>query len=175
MKLIACVLLAVLAVAVGDEGFYQQQPNQYEQQQFHHQQQHQQQHHQQINTRQDAQYQQQFSAPADTYSNYNNYGQQPPAKQPGFASRLWNRIFGGANRRQGIAGLLGGLGGFAAIGPIVAVVAVVAAIVAVAVVNQVVTEINSSGRGLDSNEWEIDHSVWMDQLHKDFEDSWSVE
>ncbi|XP_043206587.1 uncharacterized protein LOC122375590 [Amphibalanus amphitrite] len=32
---------------------------------------------------------------------------------------------------------------------------------------------NSSGRGLDTDEWEVDHSVWMSQLQKDFEDSWS--
>ncbi|XP_037074402.1 uncharacterized protein LOC119095640 isoform X2 [Pollicipes pollicipes] len=35
--------------------------------------------------------------------------------------------------------------------------------------------LSSSGRGLDSDEWEIDHSVWMDQLQKDFEDSWATE
>jgi len=35
--------------------------------------------------------------------------------------------------------------------------------------------LNSSGRGLDTDEWEVDHSVWMDQLQKDFEDSWSTE
>ncbi|KAF0290174.1 hypothetical protein FJT64_011614 [Amphibalanus amphitrite] len=33
----------------------------------------------------------------------------------------------------------------------------------------------SSGRGLDTDEWEVDHSVWMSQLQKDFEDSWSAE
>ncbi|KAF0290169.1 hypothetical protein FJT64_011609 [Amphibalanus amphitrite] len=36
-------------------------------------------------------------------------------------------------------------------------------------------DFNSSGRGLDTDEWEVDHSVWMNQLQKDFEDSWSTE
>lgn len=36
-------------------------------------------------------------------------------------------------------------------------------------------QLASSGRGLDNDEWEIDHSVWMDQLQRDFEDSWSEE
>ena len=36
-------------------------------------------------------------------------------------------------------------------------------------------DLNSSGRGLDTDEWEVDHSVWMNQLQKDFEDSWSTE
>ncbi|XP_043212194.1 uncharacterized protein LOC122376399 [Amphibalanus amphitrite] len=35
--------------------------------------------------------------------------------------------------------------------------------------------LTSSGRGLDTDEWEVDHSVWMNQLQKDFEDSWSTE
>ena len=34
---------------------------------------------------------------------------------------------------------------------------------------------NNSGRGLDTDEWEVDHSIWMDQLQKDFESSWSQE
>ena len=37
----------------------------------------------------------------------------------------------------------------------------------------VATQLNNSGRGLDTDEWEVDHSVWMDQLEKDFENSWS--
>ena len=36
-----------------------------------------------------------------------------------------------------------------------------------------ISQLNNSGRGLDTDEWEMDHSVWMDQLQKDFEDSWS--
>ncbi|XP_043211032.1 uncharacterized protein LOC122375595 [Amphibalanus amphitrite] len=36
-------------------------------------------------------------------------------------------------------------------------------------------DLNNSGRGLDTDEWEVDHSVWMNQLQKDFEDSWSTE
>ena len=35
--------------------------------------------------------------------------------------------------------------------------------------------LTSSGRGLDTDEWVVDHSVWMSQLQKDFEDSWSTE
>ena len=54
---------------------------------------------------------------------------------------------------------------------IISVVAVaVAGAIAVAASN-----ITSSGRGLNTEEWEVDHSVWMDQLKKDFEDSWSIE
>ncbi|XP_043206582.1 uncharacterized protein LOC122372959 [Amphibalanus amphitrite] len=37
------------------------------------------------------------------------------------------------------------------------------------------TQLNNSGRGLDTDEWEVDHSVWMDQLQKDFEDSWNTQ
>ena len=37
------------------------------------------------------------------------------------------------------------------------------------------TQLNNSGRGLDTDEWEVDHSVWMDQLQRDFESSWSQE
>ena len=33
--------------------------------------------------------------------------------------------------------------------------------------------LNNSGRGLDTDEWEMDHSVWMEQLQKDFEESWT--
>jgi len=38
-----------------------------------------------------------------------------------------------------------------------------------------ITTLNGSGRGIETDEWEIDHSVWMDQLQKDFEDSWATE
>ena len=64
---------------------------------------------------------------------------------------------------------------YLAAGPIGIVVAVAVVIAAVAGLAYVVSEINNSGRGLDSDEWEVDHSVWMDQLQKDFEDSWSTE
>ena len=37
----------------------------------------------------------------------------------------------------------------------------------------VAASLNSSGRGLDTDEWEVDHSVWMNQLQKDFESSWA--
>ena len=37
------------------------------------------------------------------------------------------------------------------------------------------SQLNNSGRGLDTDEWEVDHSVWMDQLQRDFEDSWDTE
>ena len=58
-------------------------------------------------------------------------------------------------------------------GPIVIVVVVV--VVVVAVVGVVATQLNNSGRGLDDDEWEVDHSVWMNQLQRDFEDSWAQE
>ena len=53
------------------------------------------------------------------------------------------------------------------------------ALIAIAVIGllgvaYVLSDLDSSGRGLDSDEWEVDHSVWMNQLHRDFEDSWSV-
>ena len=71
----------------------------------------------------------------------------------------------------GALGPLGALGG--ALGPLGAVLGAVLALVTVAVVAYVANEASTSGRGLDSpEEWEINHSVWMDQLHKDFEDSW---
>ncbi|XP_037080800.1 uncharacterized protein LOC119101559 [Pollicipes pollicipes] len=112
------------------------------------------------------------SAP-DTYSNYNynNYYDYQPPKQTGWLDRLF-----GATRRQGLGGLLGGLGGIGAVGPIIGVVvAVVAVIAVVAGIGYVVTTINSSGRGLDTDDWEVNHSVWMDQLQRDFEDSWSTQ
>ncbi|KAF0291239.1 hypothetical protein FJT64_010618 [Amphibalanus amphitrite] len=104
------------------------------------------------------------SAPS-SYTNYapgNYYDQRPPARQGWF-----DRIFGGSNRRQGIAGLLAG------IGPIGAVVGVVVAVVVVVAVAAAATQLSQSGRGLDNDEWEVDHSVWMSQLQRDFEDSWS--
>jgi len=150
MKLIACVLLAVLAVAAGDEGFYQQQ-------EF-------------------------ASAPADTYSNYNNYYDQQPPRQKG----LWERLFGNTRRQDGgflgLGGLLGGAGagagagGLGIVGPLLLFSLVIGALIlAVAGAYFVVTQLNNSGRGLENDEWEIDHSVWMDQLQKDFEDSWKEE
>ena len=60
-------------------------------------------------------------------------------------------------------------------GPIGAVIGVVVVVAVVAVVGVAVTQINSSGRGLDVDEWEMDHSVWMNQLQRDFEDSWGQE
>ena len=35
--------------------------------------------------------------------------------------------------------------------------------------------LSSSGRGLETDDWELDHSVWTDRLEKDFEDSWIEE
>ena len=54
---------------------------------------------------------------------------------------------------------------------------VVAGIIAIAVigVSFYASVYNNSGRGLDTDEWEVDHSVWMDQLQRDFESSWSQE
>ena len=64
---------------------------------------------------------------------------------------------------------------FAPTGPIGAVVGVVVVVVVVVGVAAVATQLNSSGRGLDNDEWDVDHSVWMNQLQKDFEDSWTAE
>ena len=60
-------------------------------------------------------------------------------------------------------------------GPIGAIVGVVVVVVVVVAIVAVTNELTSSGRGLDNDEWEVDHSVWMNQLQKDFEDSWSTE
>ena len=57
-------------------------------------------------------------------------------------------------------------------GPVFLLIAAVVGLVAVA---YTISELNSSGRGLDNDDWEVDHSVWMNQLQKDFEDSWSVQ
>ena len=58
-------------------------------------------------------------------------------------------------------------------GPIFGVVlAAILVIVIVATIAYIGAVLSSSGRGLDNDVWEVDHSVWMDQLHKDFEDSW---
>ncbi|KAF0290179.1 hypothetical protein FJT64_011620 [Amphibalanus amphitrite] len=60
----------------------------------------------------------------------------------------------------------------------IAIVVVIVVVVIVGVVGLVAalsTGLTSSGRGLDTDEWEVDHSVWMNQLQKDFEDSWSTE
>ena len=51
----------------------------------------------------------------------------------------------------------------------------IAAVVGLVAVAYTISELNSSGRGLDNDDWEVDQSVWMDQLQKDFEDSWSVQ
>ncbi|XP_043245792.1 uncharacterized protein LOC122393639 [Amphibalanus amphitrite] len=101
---------------------------------------------------------------------YNNYYEQQyqPTRRQGWFDRLLGG-FGGSNRRQGIAGLLAG------IGPIGAVVGVVVAVVVVVAFAAAVTQLSQSGRGLDNDEWEVDHSVWMNQLQRDFEDSWSTQ
>jgi len=143
MKLIACVLLAVLAVAVGDEGFYQQQVF--------------------------------SSAPADTYSNYNSYyDNQRPAKQQGFASRLWNQLFED-NRRQGPGDIVGLVTGGGPVTILVIFAGVLLVIFVGATAFSAFTQFAGSGRGLASDDWEINHSVWMNQLQKDFEDSWTLE
>ena len=45
-------------------------------------------------------------------------------------------------------------------------------VAAVATVAYLGAVLSTSGRGLDDDEWEVDHSVWMRQLEKDFENSW---
>ena len=59
-------------------------------------------------------------------------------------------------------------------GPIVAIVVFVIIAVALFAAAAYISTV-SSGRGLDTDEWEVDHSVWMNQLRQDFEDSWSTE
>ena len=52
------------------------------------------------------------------------------------------------------------------------VVVIFVIVVVVATFAYIGTLLSSSGRGLDTDEWEVDHSVWMNHLQKDFEDSW---
>ena len=54
-------------------------------------------------------------------------------------------------------------------------VGAVVAVVAVGAVAYAASELSNSGRGLETDEWEMNQSLWMDQLEKDFENSWSVE
>ncbi|XP_037080101.1 uncharacterized protein LOC119100974 [Pollicipes pollicipes] len=103
------------------------------------------------------------SAPS-AYSNYNHYDYQT-APEDG----VWRRLFG-SNRRQG---LLGGLGGL--VGPGVLIGVLLAIILTAAGLGYMMANINSSGRGLDTDDWEVNHSVWLDQLQRDFEASWSTD
>ena len=61
------------------------------------------------------------------------------------------------------------------IGPIVLVVVVAGVVIGIISIVVSVSNFSSSGRGLETDKWEVDHSVWMNQLQKDFEDSWSEE
>ena len=60
-----------------------------------------------------------------------------------------------------------------AIIPIIIIIVVVVGVIIL--VSSLAKGFTSSGRGLDTDEWEVDHSVWMNQLQKDFEDSWSTQ
>jgi len=107
-----------------------------------------------------------FQRPQQYEGNYNNYYDNSRPQAPG----IIERFFGGIRRQDGIFGIGGaGIGGFG--------LAIVIIIVGLAVLAgaAAIGSITSSGRGLDSDDWEVDHSVWMDQLQKDFEDSWSTE
>jgi len=105
-----------------------------------------------------------YAESAPSSSNY--YGSAPTQRRQGIVDSIRDFFFS-SNRRQ--AGIAGGL-------PIIAIAAVVLVVVVVAVVVAVAAgDFSSSGRGLDTNQWEVDHSVWMNQLQKDFEDSWSTE
>ena len=55
-------------------------------------------------------------------------------------------------------------------GPIIAIALV--GLFVITIVFFVGTALSSSGRGLDTDEWEVNHSAWMQQLYEDFEDSW---
>ncbi|KAF0290175.1 hypothetical protein FJT64_011615 [Amphibalanus amphitrite] len=95
-----------------------------------------------------------------------NYYDHRPARRSskgviGFIQRLFNPI-----RRQDLSGASSAL-------PLVGAALLVGA--AVIGVSFYASVYNNSGRGLDTDEWEVDHSVWMSQLQKDFEDSWSQE
>ncbi|XP_043206584.1 uncharacterized protein LOC122375597 [Amphibalanus amphitrite] len=103
----------------------------------------------------------------------NYYDQQAatpyyPQRRQSFFETV-SSLFSPANRRQ--FGLGGGFFGIA----IVVVIVVVVIVGVVGLVAALSTGLTSSGRGLDTDEWEVDHSVWMNQLQKDFEDSWSTE
>ena len=58
---------------------------------------------------------------------------------------------------------------------VIIVLTVVALVIGIVSIFADKDKFTSSGRGLDTNDWEVDHSVWMNQLQKDFENSWSTE
>ncbi|XP_037094490.1 uncharacterized protein LOC119114484 [Pollicipes pollicipes] len=100
----------------------------------------------------------------DAFDNYNR-NHYKTAKHSGLLDRLF-----GANRRQGILEGLGGIGGpVAVVGG-----SLVAGIHSPTGLAVVIANINSSGRGLDTDGLEDSQSVWMDQLVRDFEDSWQT-
>ncbi|XP_043223085.1 uncharacterized protein LOC122382173 [Amphibalanus amphitrite] len=91
---------------------------------------------------------------------------RPPVSSPGITDRLQN-IFQGFSDRTDPA--------FFSAAPFLLLSLLALVGLAVTGVAYAVITNNSSGRGLDSDHWEVDHSVWMDQLQRDFEDSWSTE
>ncbi|XP_043193587.1 uncharacterized protein LOC122365961 [Amphibalanus amphitrite] len=108
--------------------------------------------------------------PSQDYFTYNPSGTadyyRPPVSSPGITDRLQN-IFQGFSDRTDPA--------FFSAAPFLLLSLLALVGLAVTGVAYAVITNNSSGRGLDSDQWEVDHSVWMNQLQRDFEDSWSTE
>lgn len=125
------------------------------------------------------------------YNNYYNHQNTRPVrrnKSPfGWLSRIVSRASGGYD--TGYSGYSGSSGGYSShpqgnqgggkgdiLGPLFLLgLGLLAALALGSLLAFLFTQLNNSGRGLDTDEWEVDHSVWMDQLQKDFEDSWSEE
>ncbi|KAF0288868.1 hypothetical protein FJT64_012761 [Amphibalanus amphitrite] len=125
------------------------------------------------------------------YNNYYNHQNPRPVrrnKSPfGWLSRIVSRASGGYD--TGYSGYSGSSGGYGysshpqqgggkgdLLGPLFLLgLGLLAALALGSLLAFLFTQLNGSGRGLDTDEWEVDHSVWMDQLQKDFEDSWSEE
>jgi len=140
----------------------------------------------------DAEYQEEFASPE--YSNNYYQNQQPyrprPVKQSyspfGWVQNLFRRSsYDSGSSSSGYSSAPSHGGGYhqqaVSSGPGIADIILpiiliclglgLAALAAAAITSS----LSSSGRGLDTDEWEVDHSVWMNQLQKDFEDSWATE
>ncbi|XP_037080413.1 uncharacterized protein LOC119101221 [Pollicipes pollicipes] len=120
------------------------------------------------------------------YNNYYNYQNQPVRRRKspfGWLQSIVSRASGGYDSTGYSGGSSYGYqpqeqggGKFDILGPLFLVsLGLLAALALGALLAFLFTQLNNSGRGLDNDDWEINHSVWMDQLQKDFEDSWAEE
>ncbi|XP_043211028.1 uncharacterized protein LOC122375592 [Amphibalanus amphitrite] len=105
----------------------------------------------------------QYYQPQHT-SSYSNYY---PSGPPSSGGSILDSLLGGNRRQFDVLG--GGLAGPLLILVVIFVIGT-GLLAGAAYISTV-----SSGRGLDTDQWEVDHSVWMEQLNRDFEDSWSTE